>query len=69
MYSNDVGICTYCVLIIVYVVGMNNILAREGQQRKKLHAYFEKFIRKILCPVLRKTEFRKCLFLKNENVT
>jgi hypothetical protein len=39
--------CTYRVFIIVYVVGMNNTLAREGQERNKLRAYlrnlFEKY--------------------------
>ena len=60
---------TYCVSIIVYVVGMNNTLAREGQERNKLRAYLKKFIGKVLCTASRKnTEFRKCLLPKNENV-
>jgi hypothetical protein len=60
---------TYCVFIIVYVVGMNNTLAREGQERNRLCAYFKKFIRKIFCTISRKNaEFRKCLLLRNENV-
>jgi hypothetical protein len=62
--------CTYCVFIVVYVVGINNILAREKKEKNKLHAYFKKFIRKTLCTALRKNnEFRKCHFLRNENVT
>jgi len=61
--------CKYC-FIVVYAVGMNDTLVREGQERNKLRASLKKFIRKMLCIALRKnTEFRKCLPLKNENVT
>ena len=70
MHSNEVGILYILCFYFVYVVGINNTWVREGQERNKARADLKKLIRKIIRTALRKnTEFRKCLLLKNENVT